>query len=227
MVDAHAWWRMGDLSYSSRQISELARAMGEYDIAWLEEPLPPEDRQAYVALRQAAPVPLAAGEHETSLAGFEDLIRQEAVDIVQADVSHHGGYATVRQVIEASSRQGQGFAFHNWGTLLEALASAHLGVCFTAEQCQWLEYPCFSHRGQDIMYPYPLADEILREPLPIEDGDLVMPEGAGLGVEIDESVVERYPYVAGPWSIFKQTSPPMEVFLSGDHVDQGTGSKAQ
>ena len=222
MVDAHAWWRMGDLSYSSQQICELAGAMGGYDITWLEEPLPPEDRQAYLNLRQAVPVPLAAGEHESSLDGFLDLIHQGAVDIVQADVSHHGGYATVKRVIEACVDHGRSFAFHNWGTLLEALASAHLGVCFTAEQCAWLEYPWYSHRGQDIMYPYPLADEILREPLRMENGDLLIPDGAGLGIEIDESVIERYPYVPGPWSIFRQTSPPKEVFLSGDHVDQGT-----
>jgi len=227
MVDAHAWWRMGDLSYSPEQITELARAMGEYDITWLEEPLPPEDRQAYAELRNAVPVPLAAGEHETCLEGFLDLISQNATDFVQADVSHHGGFATVRKVIQASADHGRGFAFHNWGTMLEALASAHLGVCFTAEQCGWLEYPCFRHRGQDIMYPYPLADDILQEPLQIEDGDLLIPQGPGLGVEIDESVIERYPYRPGPWSIFKQTSPPREVFLSGDHVDRGTDSPAQ
>lgn len=222
MVDAHAWWRMGDLSYSPQQIAELAAAMGEYGIAWLEEPLPPEDRQAYVNLRQAVSVPLAAGEHETSLDGFLDLVNQEAVDIVQADVSHHGGYATVGPVIEASANRGQSFAFHNWGTLLEALASAHLGICFTEKQCAWLEYPCYRHRGQNIMYPYPLADEILREPLHIENGDLLIPDGPGLGIEVDESVIERYPYVPGPWSIFRQTSPPIEVLLSGDHVDRGT-----
>ena len=221
MVDAHAWWRMGDLSYGPQQIEALARSMAEYDIAWLEEPLPPEDRQAYIELRKNATVPLAAGEHESSLDGFADLIRQEAVDIVQADVSHHGGFSTVRQIIDTCAAGGRSFAFHNWGTLLEALAAAHLGVCYGESQCEWLEYPCYSHRGQDIMYPYPLADEILQEPLCIEDGEMLIPDGVGLGIQIDVSVIERYPYVTGPWSIFRLTSPPQEILISGDHVGKG------
>ena len=68
------------------------------------------------------------------------------------------------------------------------------------------------------MYPYPLADEILRDPLPIENGDLVIPDGPGLAVEVDESVIERYPYIPGPWTVFQLISPPEEWGVSSDHV---------
>jgi len=222
MVDAHTWWRMGDLSYTPEQIEELAREMAEYDVTWLEEPLPPEEREDYVRLRAAGIVPIAAGEHEQSLAGFMELIHRGVVDIVQADVPHHGGYTAVSRVLEACGEHGRAFAFHNWGTVLEALASAHLGVSFPVEVCPWLEFPCYRHRGQDIMYPYPLADEILAEPLAIEDGDLIVPDGPGLGVAVDEGVIERYPYVPGPWSVFRLKSPPQEMALSGDHAARWT-----
>lgn len=218
MVDAHTWWRMGDLSYSPERIEALAGEMAGYGITWLEEPLPPEERDEYVRLRQARIVPIAAGEHEQSLAGFMEIIERGAVDIVQSDAAHQGGYTAVRRVLEACGKHGRAFAFHNWGTLLEALAAAHLGACFAEEVCAWLEYPCFSHRGQEIMYPFPLADEILTEPLVIEDGDLIVPDGPGLGVEVDERVIERYPFSPGPWSVFRLKSPPQELALSGDHV---------
>ncbi|MBI2194324.1 MAG: mandelate racemase/muconate lactonizing enzyme family protein [Planctomycetes bacterium] len=226
-VDAHAWWRMGDRSYTPARIEQLAREMAPYGVTWLEEPLPPEDRDAYARLRRARIVPVAAGEHETSLEGFLEIIHREAVDIVQADVAHHGGYRIVGKVLGACGRHGRQFAFHSWGTLLEIVADAHLGVCFPEQVCAWLEYPCYSHRGQNIMYPYPLADEILKNPLRIEKGDLLLPTGPGLGVEVDESVIERYPYIPGPWSVFRLASPPEEWALSGDHIVKWESGKSR
>jgi L-alanine-DL-glutamate epimerase-like enolase superfamily enzyme len=217
MVDAHAWWRMGDRSYSPETIESLARDMALYRITWLEEPLPPPDRAGYVRLREAGIVRIAAGEHEGSLGGFMEIVEGGAVDIAQADPAHQGGYTAVKQVLQACAKHRRQFAFHNWGTLLECVASAHLGVCFPAEVCAWLEYPCYRHRGQEIMYPYPLADEILKTPLRIEDGDLIMPDGPGLGVEVDEGVIERYPFIPGPWSVVHVASPPQEWHFSGDH----------
>jgi len=209
---------MGDRSYTPQLIEQLARDMARFHITWLEEPLPPEDRPSYIRLRKAGIVPIAAGEHEASLDGFMEVIGKGAVDIAQADVPHHGGYTSVKRVIGACAEHGRQFAFHNWGTLLETLASAHLGVCFPEKVVSWLEYPCFSHRGQPIMYPYPLADEILKEPLTIENGDLIIPDGPGLGVDVDESAIERYSYIPGPWSVFRLTSPPGEWAMSGDHA---------
>jgi hypothetical protein len=84
--------------------------------------------------------------------------------------------------------------------------------------CAWLEYPCYRHRGQPILYPYPLADEILCDPLALDGGDLIVPDGAGLGVDVDESVMQRYPHVSGPWSVYRLTEPPEEWALSGDHA---------
>src|SRR5579885_3202218 len=48
MVDAHTWWRMGDRSYDFATVEQLAREMAAYDVAWLEEPLPPDDHEAYL-----------------------------------------------------------------------------------------------------------------------------------------------------------------------------------
>jgi L-alanine-DL-glutamate epimerase-like enolase superfamily enzyme len=217
MIDAHSWWRMGDKSYSPSIVAALARAMAEFKPTWLEEPLPPENHAAYRELRAKQFVPVATGEHEPDEAGFLDLIETGAADYIQMDVCCQGGFAMGQRIFAAVEQKKLRFAFHSWGTALEVLAAAHLGVCWPAYVVEWLEYPCYSNNGKPGMYPFPLADEILREPLAIEHGDLVVPSGPGLGVEIDERVIEKYPFLPGPWSFFKIDSPPETVAVTGDH----------
>jgi L-alanine-DL-glutamate epimerase-like enolase superfamily enzyme len=217
MVDAHTWWRMGDSSYSPETVEELAREMSAYNIAWLEEPLPPDDHAAYLALKQKDLVLLATGEHEPNEDRYLDLILTQAVDYIQMDVCCQGGYALGRRLFAEVARQGLSFAFHSWGTALEVMAAAHLGICWPQMIAEWLEYPCYSSPGQVGMYPFPLSAEILTEPLQIERGDLIVPRSPGLGVTVDESVIERYPYLPGPWSYFRIDSPAENRAVTGDH----------
>ena len=129
----------------------------------------------------------------------------------------------------AISREGLRFAFHSWGTALEVVAAAHLGVCWPGVVAEWLEYPCYSTPSRAGMYPFPVAAEILKEPLRIEDGELLVPSGPGLGVEVDESVIERYPWIPGPWSYFHLDAPNETWYVTSDHSEkwggQGEGPK--
>ena len=217
MLDCHAWWRMGDRSYSPQTIENLCRDLAPCKPYWVEEPFDPDDHAAYAAMRGKGIVPLASGEHEPDEAGFLDLIRSGGVDFVQMDVCCQGGFAMGRRIFDVAEQQGIRFAFHSWGTLLEVIAAAQLGVCRDESVVEWLEYPLHANNGKPGMYPFPAADEILTEPLNIEEGFLVMPDGAGIGVEVDESVVEKYPFIPGPWSIFRIDSPPETLAVSGDH----------
>ena len=217
MVDAHTWWRMGERSYGLEAIVDLVAAMGDHRPTWVEEPLPPEDHAAYRELRRRSEVPIASGEHEPDDAGFEDLIATGGVDWVQMDLLCQGGMVTARRIFEMAAQHGVRFAFHSWGTDLEVLAAAHLGVCWEADVVEWLEYPCYSGHGRPGMYPFPLATEILSEPLPIEAGELVVPAGPGLGIDVNERVIERYPHLPGPWSEFRIDSPPTVIAVTGDH----------
>jgi L-alanine-DL-glutamate epimerase-like enolase superfamily enzyme len=133
------------------------------------------------------------------------------------DVCCQGGFAMGQRVFARVAEKGLRFAFHSWGTTLEVLAAAHLGICWPENVVEWLEYPCYSNSGRVGMYPFPLSDEILREPLSIEHGDLIVPKGPGLGIDIDERVIEKYPFIPGPWSFFKINSPPETVAVTGDH----------
>ncbi|MBI4874054.1 MAG: mandelate racemase/muconate lactonizing enzyme family protein [Acidobacteria bacterium] len=217
MVDAHTWWRMGDLSYTPETVERVARELAAQGIAWLEEPLPPDDHDAYRRLKALDIVPLAGGEHERDEDGFLDLIRTGALDYVQMDIVCQGGYPVARRLFAEIARAGQRFAFHSWGTDLELAAAAQIGICWPELTVEWLEYPCYSAPGRAGMYPWPLAPEILKTPLVLDRGDLVISTAPGLGVEVDEGVIERYPWVPGPWSYFSMRSPAETWAVTGDH----------
>lgn len=217
MVDAHTWWRMGDRSYDVQTVERMAEALSEFRISWLEEPMPPDDHEAYRRLKEKDYVPLASGEHEPSEQRFMDLVLSHGVDYVQMDICCQGGYPSGRRLLAAIAREGLGFAFHSWGTSLEIIAAAHLGICWPDCVAGWLEYPCYSTPTRAGMYPFPLAAEILKEPLEVDHGNLIVPKAPGLGVGVDESAIERYPWIPGPWSWFRLDSPPETWAVTSDH----------
>jgi len=226
MVDAHSWWRMGDRSYSAETVERVARQMADHHIAWLEEPLPPAAHDQYAQLREKDIVPLASGEHEPNEDSYFDLMDSHAVDYVQMDICCQGGYSTGRRLLAEIARQGLGFAFHSWGTALEVAAAAHLGVCWPDTVVEWLEYPCYSAAGRAGMYPFPLAEEILKQPLALEGGDLLVSREPGLGVDVDETVIQRYPWIPGPWSFFRTDSPAETRAVLSDHSIPWIGKQA-
>lgn len=179
--------------YSEEEAATLAGAISEHRLRWLEDPLPPADHPGYARLRELGLVPLAGGAHEPNELRFLDLIDTGAVDYVQMDLIRQGGYATARRLFPDIARAGLRFAFNvsagnpHSGTALDLIAAAHLGVCWPESVVRWLEYPLDS-------FFYPPASDILKQPLAIERGYLTVPRGAGLGVEVDESVIWRYPW---------------------------------
>jgi L-alanine-DL-glutamate epimerase-like enolase superfamily enzyme len=217
MIDAHSWWRMGDRSYSLDTVARLACELALFQPVWLEEPLPPDDHDAYRELKPRSPIPIATGEHEQTEHGFSDLIHTHAADYIQMDVCCQGGFDLGRCIFDACAQHKLRFAFHSWGTMLEVLAAAHLGVCWPEEVVEWLEFPCYANGGRPGMYPFPAADEILAEPLQIENGHLHVPNKPGLGVDINERVIAKYPFRPGPWSFFKINSPLETIAVTGDH----------
>lgn len=227
MVDAHTWWRMGDKSYGHDTVERVAEQLANYDIAWLEEPMAPQDHEAYRRLKEANLVPIASGEHEPNEFGFMDLILNNSVDYVQMDVICQGGYPTARKLMPEVANSELKFAFHSWGTDLEVMAAAQLGICWPETVTEWLEYPVYSTATLKSMYAFPLASEMLKQPLQIDNGELIVSREPGLGVEIDESVIGKYPWIPGPWSSFTLESPRETWFVSGDHSVRWAGNEQQ
>jgi L-alanine-DL-glutamate epimerase-like enolase superfamily enzyme len=170
---------------SMRYHVELARRIGnvlqENRVFWFEEPFEPEDVDSYAALRGTVGVPVAAGENEFGEQGFRELIRARAVDIVQPDASRCGGISEVLRVARLAAEAGLKVAPHSWSDAVAITANAHvvasLPHALTVEVDQ---------TGN------PFVEQLLVEPLEVVDGQLRLSQRPGLGVELDDAVVERY-----------------------------------
>jgi L-alanine-DL-glutamate epimerase-like enolase superfamily enzyme len=205
MADAHTWWKLED-PYSSSQRDSILEAYEAANLYWLEEPVAPDDYQGYRDLDAATKLDLAGGESEHDRSGLETLVDTDSIAVLQGDVRHHGGYTGCLQAANYATDHGVRFVPHHFGTLLGLVANAHL---VTAIDGDLLEYPVFTddpHLDADPdpgMYPHPLAFEILDGDLTMTDGCLTVPDGPGLGVSIDDSVLERYPFREGAWTTFE------------------------
>lgn len=200
MVDAHTWWKLGERSYGFDTVVDLLDAFADYDPYWIEEPVEPADYDAYERLRSRTDLPLAGGESEESVDGLLRLL-ETGVDYLQGDVRHHAGFTGCWECVEAcAGRDDVAFVPHNFGTDLGLVANGHLVAA--SPQDVLLERPVFGD-GVEGMYPFPLAEDLVSTDVTVEDGRLTLPDGPGLGVDVDESVVEEYPYVEGPWTEFE------------------------
>lgn len=200
MVDAHTWWKMGEKSYSFDLITELVAEFADLGVYWIEEPVAPDAHDDYRELREFTSAPLAGGESEESPDGLKELTATGAVDFLQGDVRHHRGFTGCWDVVEYCEGRDVTFVPHHFGTQLGLVANAHLVAA--APGAELLEFPVFENSEYPGMYPFPLADDILKTPLDPSGGRLTVPDGPGLGVTIDLDVLEEYRYEEGPWTEF-------------------------
>ena len=171
----------GSMRYNNQTAREMAAQLETHSAFWFEEPFEPENLEAFTSLRQDVRVPLAAGENEFGLQGFQELIRNQAVDIVQPDASRCGGITETKRVADAAQAAGLRVATHSWSDALAIVANAHVisnapnGITVEVDQT-----------GN------PLVEQLLNEPLDITDGQLALSEAPGLGVSLNQAVIESH-----------------------------------
>lgn len=158
----------------------IAPVLGEVRAFWFEEPFGADELDDYVALRRDLRdygVPLATGENEFAYHGFRELIRAGAVDIVQADASRAGGVSEVMRIAALAHTHGVRLAPHTWCDIVAVTANAHVvAACPNGVTCE------VDQTGNRFI-------EELGGPLRLENGELVLGERPGLGVDLDEDVV--------------------------------------
>ena len=179
MVDAgasDAYWKHG-----YKWALQTARMLAEYDVYWFEEPLAPDRMEDYVRLREHAPVRIAGGEVLTRRQAFQPWIDAGAFDIVQPDVTKVGGISEERHIAWMAQDHGIDFIPHGWNTAIGLAADLHLASAIPATDM--VEYIAGS----------PFIDEITQGGWKLDsDGMLAIPDGPGLGIELDDAGVEPY-----------------------------------
>src|SRR5215468_3437723 len=173
MVDAHGTW-------SVRDAQRFARKVEAYDLAWLEEPVSPDNLAGQAEVRAATDIPIAAGESEQTRFAFREMLDARAVDVLQPDPAIAGGITEVRTIAALAASQGLTVAPHLWGSAILFATGLHL--CVSTPCATILEFS----RGHN-----PLLNDLVEEEIAFEDGYVLAPTGPGLGLTLRRDFVER------------------------------------
>jgi len=158
-----------------------AEMLALHDVTWFEEPLERDAIDDYVRLRQASPVPIAAGEVLTRRQSFRPWLMRGALDIVQPDVTKVGGISEQRRIAWLAEECGVRYIGHGWNTALGLAADLQLASAIP--DAIYVEYIGGS----------PYVDGILLDRFSLDaDGFVAIPERPGLGIALDPDAVARY-----------------------------------
>lgn len=172
---------------------DLAQALAEFEPYWFEEPCQSENIEALAEVRAASPIPVVAGEAIYGRAGFRPILRERAVDIVNPDVANCGGILELTYIAAAAEAEMIAVSPHNYNSTTLAL-SATVHAAATMPNFIITEYFVpFEEFGLS------LCPNALR---PV-DGYITLPEGPGLGIEVDEAALRANPGKPFPQRTFR------------------------
>jgi len=173
--DCH--WR-----YAAPDALRLARALEAVPVFWLEDPLPPENVESLAGLCRATSTPVATGENQYLVHGFEALLRAGAVDIVAPDFQKVGGLAEARRIADRADSHYLPVAPHNISGPVGTMASAHL--CAVIPNFLALEWHAAS---------VPFFEDLVVSGGPvIGEGHVQLGTAPGIGIELDLDVSRKY-----------------------------------
>ena len=171
-------------SFSAGSAKRLTRQLEEFDIWWLEDPVPPENHDVQRMVTHETTVPIAAGENVYRKHGHRRLLEEQAVDIIAPDMPKVGGMREARKIADMADMYYVPVAMHNVSSPLATTASAHVGT--SIPNALAVEFHSY-----ELEWWGDLVEETV-----IEDGYIEVPEEPGLGVTLDMDVVEEH-MVAG------------------------------
>ncbi|MFV0335025.1 MAG: mandelate racemase/muconate lactonizing enzyme family protein [Tropicimonas sp.] len=156
-----------------------ARAFEDRGVAWLEEPLGHDDPQGYAALRAATGIRIAYGEREWNARGVQRIVDSGTVDVIGLDPGRVEGITGFRKAAEICALNRRQANAHNFSTAIVGAASQALS--FASPACYLLELqPVYG----------PAQKDLVDRPIWHQSGYVNMPDGPGLGIEINEDLVQ-------------------------------------
>ena len=167
-------------TFSKNSAERLAAAIEEYDVWWLEDPVPPENLEVQEGITKGTTTPITAGENRYRVTEHRRLLEKQAVDIVAPDMPKVGGMRETRKIADLANQYYVPTAMHNVSSPVGTMASAHvaaatpnvLAVEFHSYELEWWS-------------------DLIEEPL-IEEGYVTVPEEPGLGVTLDMDAVAEH-----------------------------------
>jgi L-alanine-DL-glutamate epimerase-like enolase superfamily enzyme len=173
LIDAGCCWDTKTAKLRSRQFEQ-------FGILWLEEPLQQDNLEGYRELSQMSNIPIAAGEGEAGVHSYWDLIDRGGIDVVQIDLARNG-FTYSRKVADLAEFRGRRVVNHFYSTPINLAAALH-----------WL-----ATRKSAFIFEYcvedtPIRTRLIKQDLEAKDGIVTVPEEPGLGIELNNEIVDRY-----------------------------------
>ncbi len=173
-------------AYDVDEAVKVGDAMADLDYWWFEEPIVPENVAGYAALRAKTKVRLSAGESDFTAWHARELIERQAVGVIQPDVARSGGISETRRIADLAHAFHVAYAPHvGWSGAVCVAASLQLA----AAAPNFLTYECMA-------FANPLREKLTTKPVGdsyhLIDGQAEVPQGPGLGIEIDWDVAARH-----------------------------------
>jgi D-galactarolactone cycloisomerase len=177
-------------AYDAVAAVRLGRMIEHHDIGWFEEPVPPEDIAGYRAVKAALSIPVAGGECEFTRFGFRDLLASRAIDIVQPDTCAAGGLSECKKIADMAEAFGVRYNPHVWGTGIAIAASLQLLAVLPSHTPTSLKpiEPMLEFDRTE----HPIRQALLTQPIEHVRGMVRVPDGPGLGVEVDRAALNRF-----------------------------------
>ena len=182
--------------FSPATAVEMARMLEPYGLGWVEEPVPPVNLAVLkkAAEKMPAGVPVATGERIHQRHEYREVFELQAADVIQPDISHIGGLLEAKKLAAWADAYYVTVAPHNVGGQIDTAAALHLAAVTT------------NFRIQEYFNDF--ADPWIKETatgLPeVVDGYFDLPEGPGLGVELNEEVIESHPKQDVHFNLFSE-----------------------
>jgi galactonate dehydratase len=166
----------------------LAERLAEFRPFWYEEPVSARNLDALAEVRRAMPrgrpLPVVTGEELYTKMEFREVFEKQAADILNPDVCACGGILELKEIAAMAEPYMVAMAPHNYNSTTVGLA-ATLQVCATIPNFLITEY---------FVNFIEAGNAISRAPIRVEDGFIALPTAPGLGIDLDEEALARFPY---------------------------------
>ncbi|MFC6963686.1 mandelate racemase/muconate lactonizing enzyme family protein [Halocatena marina] len=163
----------------------LGKKLERFDLAWLEDPVPPEKSKAQQRVAEKLDLPVLTGENLVTVDQFNTAARQGMMDIAAPDVNKCGGLGEFVDIATVCDLYGIPIASHNISSPLGTIAGAHVSAAIP-------NFLCMEWHARDVPWWNEMATRTEGNGPILEDGYIDVPEGPGLGVELNRDLCEQY-----------------------------------
>lgn len=165
---------------------QLANAIEPHDVLWIEEVAVPGNIEVFKRIKQSVKVPIATGERDRTIWDVIPYLQERCVDILQHDCAHGGGITQMKKVAVLAETYSVPLAPHSVASFLGVAASFHATASI----------PLFLIHEY---YPNDCAGTLRKSWEVDKNGDASLPQGPGLGVEVDEVALAKVPPSPFKW----------------------------